>query len=99
MVRLPPRAWKQPSQTGDERARELAADERDMTRALRRLFLQTVLGCVLCCALGLFLVAWALHTTDPGWGAIAFWSGLLIGDVGMLVLLLRHYRRITERGF
>ena len=89
--KAPPDAWK--------RALELAEDERDMNRAIRNLYLQTLLGCVICCSVGLFLVAWALHTTDEGWAAIAFWSGLLIGDAGMFTLLLRHYGRLAEQGY
>ena len=41
-------------------------------------------------------MGWALHTTDPVLGEISFWVGLLAGDVGMVVLLLRHFRLSDE---
>ena len=52
----------------------------------------------MCCAVGLFLIGWALHTTDGTLGAIAFWSGLLLGDLGMFGLLLRHYHKSETVG-
>ena len=80
-------------QTKEERASELAVLEREIVRAERRLLAETLIGCVACCAMGLFLMGWAVHTTDAGWGGIAFWSGFLIGDVGMFGMLLRHAHR------
>ena len=82
--------------TNEARARELEESEREMARASRRLLCETLLGCVVCCALGLFLVSWAVHTTDATLGAISFWSGLLLGDVGMITLLMRHFHRMEE---
>lgn len=82
--------------TNADRARELEELEREVTRARRRLLCETLLGCVVCSALGLYLVGWAVHTTDPVLGGISFWTGLLTGDVGMIALLLRHFRRMEE---
>ena len=84
--------------SNEERALELARDEEFVRRRGRWLLLQT-LGCVLCCAAGVYLVGWALHARDPGWGAIFSWAGLLLGDVGMCVLLLRHHARTVGDGF
>lgn len=95
----PTRAWHARRPSNEERAAELARDEAFVTRRARWLLAQTLGGCVLCCVVGLFLVAWAIHTRDPVSGAIAFWSGLLFGDVGMCVLLLRHHARVTGDGF
>ena len=83
--------------TDEERARELALLERDITRARRRLLCETLIGCVVCSAVGLFLVGWAVHTTDRMWGGISFWFGLLIGDLGMITLLIRHFQ-LSEDG-
>lgn len=82
----------------EERRRELAELERDVSHRVRRLYMQTIGGCMFCCALGLLLAGWSMHTNDPGWGAIALWSGLLVGDGGVLVLLIRHFRRSDELG-
>jgi hypothetical protein len=84
--------------TNDERARELDAMERAGVRARRRLLGETLLGCVACCAVGLFLVSWAVHTTNAALGGVSFWTGLLTGDVGMLTLLMRHFRRADQDG-
>ena len=92
-------AWHSKQQTPDERAAELAALDRDVVRAERRLLAETLVGCLACCGVGLFLVSWAVHTSDAGWGGIAFWSGLLIGDAGMFGLLLRHALRSDAEGF
>ena len=73
--------------------------ERALVRAERRLLAETLMGCIACGVAGLFLIGWAVHTTDAGWGGIAFWSGLLIGDVGMVGLLLRHVHRSEVAGF
>src|SRR3954469_17674423 len=84
--------------TDADRARELEELEREVTRSRRRLLGETLTGCVGCSALGLYLVGWAVHTTDPVLGEISFWSGLLLGDVGMISLLMRYFRRIEEDG-
>ena len=82
--------------TNEERTRELDALEREGTRARRRLLWETLFGCVVCCGVGLFLVSWAVHTTDAGLGGISFWFGLLIGDVGMIALLMRFFHRTED---
>ena len=84
------------SVTNEERARELDALEREGTRARRRLLWETLLGCVVCCAVGLFLVSWAVHTTDARMGGISFWVGLLTGDIGMIGLLVRYFHRTED---
>ena len=82
--------------TNEARARELEENEREIVRANRRLLCETLIGCVVCSALGLFLVGWAVHTTDAVLGEISFWSGLLLGDAGMIALLVRYFRRMDE---
>lgn len=93
-----PSLWKRTPISDVERAADLAAQDLITARLSRRLRRQTLGGCILCCAAGLVLVGLAVHTTDPGWGAIAFWSGLLIGDAGVFALLLRHYVRMIDDG-
>lgn len=82
--------------TNEARARELEEMEREIVRANRRLVCETLIGCVACCALGLFFIGWAVHTTNAALGGISFWSGLLLGDVGTIALLVRHFRRMEE---
>ena len=90
---MPSAQWRPNEQTNEERAAELEAAEREFVRGERRLLAETLLGCLAFCSTGLLLVGWAVHTTDPTWAGIAFWTGLLIGDLGMMGLLLRHAHR------
>ena len=70
------------------RAEELLAQCRADARAWRWSVLIAFLGGVTGWATGLALVSWAVHTTDPWWGAIAFWSGLVIGNSGVVAALV-----------
>lgn len=74
------------------RERELAQGD-----TLRDL-LVTVLQCFGWVAIGLFLVAWAFHTTSETWGRIAFLSGIAIGNGGWIFTMLAAYRRGEKRG-
>jgi membrane associated rhomboid family serine protease len=58
----------------------------------------TALACVAFSALGIALIGYALHTTDPWIGRIAFWSGLAVGNSGIIFTLLAAYRRGESRG-
>jgi hypothetical protein len=60
--------------------------------------LSTALQCVAWVALGLFLIAWAFHTTSETWGRIAFLSGIAIGNGGWIFTMLAAYRRGEKRG-
>ena len=48
--------------------------------------------------IGLGLLSWAVHTTDEAWGGIAFWAGLLVGNVGVVSALLWLGARAEKRG-
>ncbi len=87
-----PATWNR-SQYLAERARELAALEREAVKAERRLFAQTLGGCVVCSAVGVGLVAWSLRMVGVDAPQIVFWTGLLLGNGGMFLLLLRHFAR------
>src|SRR5258708_29828293 len=87
-----PATWNRTRYLAD-RARELAALEREAVRAERWLLAQTLLGCVVCSAAGVGLVAWSLHTTGFAVPWIAFWGGMFLGNGGICLLLLRHFAR------
>ena len=87
-----------PPTSNNERTRELDEMERASTRAHRRLLCETLLGCVACCAVGLFFVGWAVHTTNAALGGVSFWTGLLTGDVGTMTILVRSFRCTAEDG-
>jgi hypothetical protein len=42
---------------------------------------------------------WSAHTTDVKAGWIAVWTGLLIGNGGVLFTLLRAFLRGERRGW
>jgi hypothetical protein len=75
----------------EERAAELARDERVIQRAVRRALVQTVVACAVSLVVGLGLVGLGLHTTDVGWGQIAFFGGLVAGYTGIVVSMARCY--------
>ncbi len=89
-------AGQRDRQRNEARARELLEQERQFIRAQRRLVAETGLGVIASCAIGLYLVGWAVHTTDARLGEVAFWCGLVVGDIGMVTFLLRHFRRIED---
>jgi uncharacterized YccA/Bax inhibitor family protein len=93
------RARWTPERTRTERAAQLARDELNASRDAHVAFILTLLGCVMWVVVGLALVAWALHTTDPELGGIAFMGGILVGYVGIVVTLARYYLRGEADGW
>jgi hypothetical protein len=85
--------------TPSERAAELAEHERLTSRDIRRAFLGTMAGCLVSVMFGLGLMGYGLHTTDPGYGQIAFLGGLLLGYVGITVSLALYYLRGEREGW
>ena len=56
------------------------------------------LFCAAALAVGLFLLGVAVNTTDLGWGTIAFWSGLVVGNGGVLTASYWLFVRAQTRG-
>ena len=80
-------------QIGEQRlAAQLQAD-----RDRRRLWLRTLILCVMWSLLGLSLIAWSLHTTDAFYGELAFWAGLGIGDGGTLLTLVSGWHTAERK--
>lgn len=80
------------------RARRLADDERAYRRRVWRRRLAQLLGCVGSCAAGLYLLGLSFHLSHPGNARIAFWGGLLVGNLGMFVTLLLAHLDAKRRG-
>lgn len=93
----PQRPWRRAIPTLAERAAELQRTEREFRQHARRELGVTLGGMVVCCAGGLGLMGWALHTTNSGISGIAFLAGPFVGQGGSLILLLRHYARGEDR--
>lgn len=76
----------------DEAARIEAS--RDRRRDLGR----TAIACLGWSALGIACILWSGHTTNYTYGTIAFYSGVGIGNGGIIFTLLGAYRRGEKRG-
>jgi hypothetical protein len=76
------------------RAQEAVEARRDTLRDLAL----TALQCFLWSFAGIALIGWALHTTDVGYGRMAFWAGVAVGNGGIIFTLLAAYRRGEKRG-
>lgn len=85
--------------TPEERAAEVARTEQLTTRDVRRSFLFAIGGCVFWLVIGLASIGLAIHTTDPGWGRIAFVAGLIVGYTGIVVTLARYYLKGERAGW
>src|SRR5262249_24578565 len=96
----PPRgAWRARLPSPEERAAELERDERLVRRDIRAAGLRTLGVVGLSLGLGLALMGIGLHTTDPGFGQIAFLGGLIVGYAGILVSCAQYYRRGQAQGW
>jgi hypothetical protein len=59
---------------------------------------RTALACVAWSALGLALMAWGLHTSDPELGQVAWKGGIVVGYAGILFTLIRAHATAKDRG-
>lgn len=84
--------------TPHERAAQLAQEERALAARVRRWWVTRIAGLFGSCMFGLMLVAWSLHTTNQRWAAVAFWAGLLLGNVGMFVTLIVTAIQANDEG-
>lgn len=82
----------------DELARVRETAELEAERARRRELVRAGALCVAWMLLGLYLLAWSMHTTDYAYGRIAFYSGVIVGNVGIIFTLLNTHRRLEKRG-
>jgi hypothetical protein len=85
--------------TPEERAAELAREERAVNGDIRRAFVGALCGCAFWLTAGLVAMGCGLHTTDPELGGIAFLAGLIIGYSGLTVTLARYYVRGEREGW
>lgn len=83
----------------DQRAAELLALEKAVQRELRRVFVRAIALCFFWLVVGLALVGWSVHTTNFENGIIAFWGGLFVANLGIVITLLVTYHRAMEEGW
>ena len=82
----------------DQIARRNDAAHREALRDTRRDHVRTALACWGWCLLGLGFIALSFRLTDVTIAEALFWSGLGIGNAGIIFTLLGAYRRGEKRG-
>ena len=90
--------WHRPPLTLEERALELEQLEKELRKQTRSLYLRYGLEYAVWFSIGLFLLGWSMHTTDSRYAGLAFWGGLILGDGGMLLTLVRARREAEKLG-
>jgi hypothetical protein len=78
--------------------RKRVAEHRLASRDAFRANVQAALMCVAWSAVGLFIMGWGLHTTDPDLGQVAWKAGMIVGYTGILLTVVRWYLKARERG-
>jgi len=94
----PPQLWHRPAETMEDRAREIELFEKEQRSQKRALYLRYGAEYLLWFAVGGFLLFWSFHTTDPRYAKLAFWSGIGLGDGGMLMAMIRGRQEGERRG-
>jgi hypothetical protein len=88
-----------PSRAILEELAERNADEAERAdRERREDYVRTAVACIAWGAVGAYCLAWSFHTSDLTLGRIAFFSGLGLGNAGVIFTLLAAYRRGERRG-
>lgn len=59
---------------------------------------RTCLQCFAWAGIGIFGILWSAHTTSLSWGRISFFSGVLVGNAGIIFTILSYWRRGEQRG-
>lgn len=88
---LPPSL--QPTEIGEERAAQLLAWQREAERDERRTLVRTCLAMFASTALGLFIMAFGFTARDAETGRIWILGGITVGNVLVLLILVRAWLR------
>jgi hypothetical protein len=84
--------------TPEERAQaHLEAEDQANRDARRTLFIGAGV-CLVWLAIGLYLLAWAMHVTDEKIGRLLFWSGLILGNTGIVATIAWTIKKAEARG-
>jgi hypothetical protein len=78
------------------RRRDLA--ELEAERARRRVLARAGLLSLFWMLVGLYLLGWSVHTLDYLYGRIFFFGGLIVGNTGIVYVLLAAYRQLEKSG-
>lgn len=91
-------SWNRRPLTLEERALEIEQREKEFRRQTRSLYLRYGLEYAVWFSIGVFLLGWSMHTTDSRYAGLAFWGGLILGDGGMILTLVRARHEAEKRG-
>jgi hypothetical protein len=91
-------SWNRHPLTLEERALEIEQREKESRRQTRSLYLRYGLEYAVWFSIGLFLLGWSMHTTDSRYAGLAFWGGLILGDGGMILTLVRARHQAEKLG-
>ena len=91
-------AWVRPSPTSEQRARDIEDLERADLQMRRYAYLRFGLEYLLWFAIGIAMMFWCFHVPDPETGNLWFWGGMIVGDGGMLMVLVRLQRHFEAHG-
>ena len=81
--------WRQPAPTLEERALEIEDVERADRATRRRAWIRYGSEYLCWFLVSISMMFWAFHTTDSRHAESALWGGILVGDAGMLSVLVR----------
>jgi hypothetical protein len=87
-----------PREIREEMERKRVDEHRLASRDAFRANVQAALMCVAWSAVGLVIMGWGLHTTDPDLGQVAWKGGMVVGYTGILLTVVRWYLKARERG-
>jgi hypothetical protein len=87
-----------PPEIQEELERKRLEEHRQASRDSSWAHVRTALLCVAWSGIGLVVMAFGLHTTDPDLGQIAWKGGMVVGYAGILFTLIRAYAKAKERG-
>lgn len=87
-----------PREIREEMERKRIDEHRLASRDAFRANVQAALMCVAWSAVGLVIMGWGLHTTDPDLGQVAWKGGVIVGYTGILLTVVRWYLKARERG-
>lgn len=91
-------SWNRRLLTLEERALEIEQREKEFRRQTRSLYLRYGLEYAVWFSIGVFLLGWSMHTADSRYAGLAFWGGLILGDGGMILTLVRARHEAEKRG-
>jgi hypothetical protein len=87
-----------PREIREEMERKRVDEHRLASRDAFRANVQAALMCVAWSAVGLVIMGWGLHTTDPELGQVAWKGGVIVGYTGILLTVVRWYLKARDRG-